>query len=287
MKPLKAIAQFTLLVLGAMVTVATSDPGGGGFYTSDEWVVDNLYDGQTAAATDIEIRLNLGTWDFDPNDGEDRKGAARALKKIRLYPEGKEDESVSFDLELDGEDSLLIPYGLRDDTDYVLDLEALSDSVESDRIIPEPIHFRTGSLPRVTGLWRNSDTLLITFSEPMNREDLFLGRASVDLFWQDDDELKSVVGDLNLADFAVQVDERLFMVAPVDFLDGAWVKVSGMVAAASGETLDGDGDGEPNGAGDDFLAAVQMSLLPVCYTREDIPAPCVAEEEIPDELRWM
>ena len=285
MKRLKAIAQFTLLVLGAVVSIATSDPGGG-FYTSDEWVVENLYDGQTAVVTGIEIRLALGTWDFDPSEGENRKGATRALKEIRLYPEGNEDDAVSFDIELGEEDAVLIPDGLKDDTEYVLDLEALVDTVESNRLIPEPIHFRTGSLPRITGLWRNEDTLIIAFSEPMDSEDLFLGHESVDIFWQDDTELKSVVGDLNLAGFITQVDERLFMVAPADFLDTAWVKVSGLVEGEGGVPLDGDGDGEADGAGDDFLEEILLSDLPECFTREDIPAPCVAEEDLYDE-QWM
>jgi hypothetical protein len=286
MKRIKQFTELSLLALGALVTVATSKPPEDMPYASDEWVVKNLYDGQTGVATDIEIRLALGTWDFDVYDGQDTRGAKDALESIRFY-RADDESAVNFTLKLGDEDSLLSPFGLTDDTEYVLDLSPAGESIQSDRFFPGPIHFRTGSLPRVTGLWRNDDTLLIVFSEPMDETDLFLGHASVDIFWQDDDALKSVVGDLNLADFVTQTDERLFMVAPVDFLDNAWVKVSGMVVGESGETLDGDGDGASNGAGDDFLEPVQLNHLPECFTREDIPAPCVAEDDVPVVPQWM
>ncbi len=170
--------------------------------------------------------------------------------------------------------------GLEPDTDYILDLTEMGNLLMVIRTVPEPINFSTQSRPTVTGVWRIDDTVLIAFSEPMDNESLRIDPESVDLLWEEDGELHSISADLNLSGFVSEAQERLFMFAPITWGGMAWIKVSRHVRGRSGVYLDGDEDHIPGEVGDDYLVELDLGLLSECYTRGDVPAPCVHQEDV-------
>jgi hypothetical protein len=286
MKRIKKMVQLMLLALGTLVVLATSDPGPGGFGVTDSWIVSNIYDGQTAVPQDITINLTIGSFDFQ-EDGEISGGRTRqALEEIRLYPEDDPSDLVALDFDIADETTVIRFDMLASDTWYVLDLTGMDVEMTSDRDLPDPLYFRTGSAPQVTDIFRNEDTLFIVFSEPMDPDTLDLSHSGVDILWQEDDELHSIVYSLNLADFAYDAEARLFRLAPVTFLDDVWIKVSGNVRGESGVYLDGNRNDIPGEVGDDYIAQVDIMSLDTCVTREDIPSPCVAHEDVPDNWSW-
>ncbi|MBT3221344.1 MAG: hypothetical protein HN348_19855 [Proteobacteria bacterium] len=62
-----------------------------------------------------------------------------------------------------------------------------------------------------------------------------------------------------------------------------WVKVAGEVRGLSGGTLDGNGNGSPGEAEDDYLSEpLLLGQLPACFSRDDVPAPCINETDVLD-----
>ena len=237
--------------------------------SDDTWVVSNVYDGQTAVSTDLTIRLAIGSRDLDSN----------GLDRIQLM-RAEDRESVPFNRRMESEASFIDPVSLAPDTAYILDVSGLSPYLTVTRRLPGPITFSTGSAPKVTGLWRNEDTLIISFSEPMNPATLQMNQASIDLIWLDDDgEVRSLASDTNLANYTWDTSGELFMMAPVP--QGLfWIKVAAEVRSNTGVPLDGNANGIPGESEDDFLLFVNTESLNTCFTREDIPVPCVDETVI-------
>ncbi|MBT3222534.1 MAG: hypothetical protein HN348_25960 [Proteobacteria bacterium] len=277
--------ELALLTVSVIASVATSPVRQETeLFWNDTWVVENLFDGQTAVPLDHEIKLTIGYQDFDPSDeegeGYSREQAELALQEIALHSPLK--GPVQLDIEV-YQDYSLIKAPLAQNTDYVLELDDLSSYLRVARQLPPPIHFSTTEGPKVTGLWRNDDTLIIAFSEPMDQNTMNLSQISVDVLWQDKD-LHSVASDLNLADFVWETRGNLFMFAPVTILGGAvWVKVAGEVQGLSGGTLDGNRNGSPGEAEDDYLSEpVLLGQLPACFSRDDVPTPCINETDVLD-----
>lgn len=255
----------------------------------ETWIARNLFDGQTAVPRDIEIELAIGYRDWsgsldgDASPGEEAR-AREGFESIRLYPEAEPYDLVPIEYSI-GErySSLLLPL-LEEDTRYVLDTVGLVQEIVVERPRLGPIVFSTSTAPQVTGIWRSEGTMILAFSEPMDGTTLDLGPGSVDVWWDAGDDLESIASDLNLADFAWETREDLFLVAPIQISGPILVVVAGEVLAATGSPLDGDRDGIPGEIEDDFFDVVEFADLPECFTREDVPAPCARFEDV--ELDW-
>jgi len=273
-----------LLVAGVLASLATSEFEPRRIGWNETWVAENLFDGQTAVPRDHEIRLTIGYRDFvefegDEIDGDVRDRASAAFAQIAIYRLGYGSAQLSLDVQIHDESSIIGHAPFAENTSYVLDLNALEGYLRVDRVAPGPIHFSTTHGPQVTGVWRNDDTLIVSFSEPMDPETLWLSQLSVDLLWEEDDELHSIASDLNLTDFAWETDGYLFLFAPVDWSGTVWVKVDRGVRGLSGGPLDGNGNGVPD-EDDDYVSEVNLLTLPVCFGREDIPAPCIDQNDV-------
>ncbi len=133
------------------------------------------------------------------------------------------------------------------------------------------------SAPQVLGVYRNSDTLFVVFSEVMDGETTRLGHGAIDLVFREGDAVHSVVSDLNLADFDSSLNGRVFAVAPITNRPFDLV-VGGMVTGALGGALDVDRDGRPD-PGRAFVHTVYPTLLDICRRRSDYPYPCISEAE--------
>ncbi len=251
----------------------------------ETWLVANLYDGQTAVDPNVVIVLNVGFQDFEAVDtpyGVLPEVAEAHLTRVR------NGEEVPVDVAVDVAQMRLYPQQpLSPNTRYELSLHDLRSAMTSRRMQPSPIQFYTGSAPRVTGLWRVEDTLIIAFSEPMDPDSLHLGHDSVDVLWDQDGELQSIASSHNLADYVWETKENLFLLTSIYFADAegfgkVWVMVAGSARGVSGVALDGDGDWISGEVGDDFFEEVSTPYLPWCFTREDIPDPCVRENQVPN-----
>ena len=280
----RRIYEAAVLLAAGYASLATSAPADQ--RVDNRWVIANLFDGQTAVPRDVTIELRIGIRDFRPADGGGSTSAAReeaeaALHWLWLHEADGVDE-VALEHELRENVVLVHPVEpLQPDTRYALDVVGVAANTASERPIPEVIEFTTRSGPQVTGLWRVSDTLMITFSEPIAPGTLRLAPDSVDLLWDSEDGLRSVTADRNLADYVWDDDGLTFRVAPFDFSHPVWVMVSADVRGVSGAPLDGDGDGVPGEPDDDFLEQVNPSQLPGCFTSEDRPEPC-----LPQTAEW-
>ena len=288
MKRTRTLAMAALLAAGGFLSLATSIDDGPPpeiIETDATWMVSNLYDGQTGVPVNRVVDLAVGTRDF----GGIAEDAQAALESILFYRVDNGDP-VEFEVSVGSfTSSLTVPGGLRPDTDYILDLAPLSGTTETRRWVPDPICFSTRKGPQVIGMWRNEDTLIIEFSEPMDPETLFVGQTSVDLLWEENGEIRSLAADTNIASYLWETRGTLFLLAPMDFQDeqfGAyWIKVTTRVRSSDGTALDGDMDGRPGEISDDYIWEFHPYTLQTCYTREDIPHPCISEQEIPEP--WM
>ncbi len=245
------------------------------------WVVANLYDGQNAVPENLAITLTLGERDFASN-------AQQSLSEVLLY-RADDLETVPFEVTMTWEGATLTPVDwLTPHTDYVLDLRHMIVHIVSKRQLPPPIHFSTRLAPRVLGIWRNDSTLILEFSRTMDADTLYVGAQSVDVLWEEQGELVSLAMDHNLAAFSWMASDRLFQLAPFDPPGDVWIKISGDVRGSDGEPLDGDGDGVagPGPGADDYLVRVNADALPACFTRADIPRPCMMLEDIPTLTTW-
>lgn len=141
---------------------------------------------------------------------------------------------------------------------------------------PEPIRFFTGTAPRVIGLWRTQQTLVVVFSEPMDPNTLNLGHGMVDMVFQQDGQLVTVATDLNLADFVWEGQGHTFVMAPIT--DRPFDLIIGPeVFGLTGAPPDIDGDGLPD-PGQIFVHPVVPELLETCHVRPDFPDPCITPE---------
>ncbi|MDD5305811.1 MAG: hypothetical protein PHU25_00680 [Deltaproteobacteria bacterium] len=288
---LKRTVELVVLFASCFLSLATFGPGpdfsdddDDGWYvdTDETWVVENVFDGQTAVPRDHVIRLTIGYRDFagfeaETYSDEVKELTATELAKITLRPRNVPAPPVDFEVKINGTTSVIEHDAFAPNTEYVLDLTGIGN-LAVERIIPKPLGFSTTAGPRVTGLWRSDDTLIIAFSERMDPATLSLASDSVDVLWEKDGDLHSIASELNLADFAWKTDGFLFFAASMTPFDEAWIKVDRSVSGESGGLLDGDKDGVPGEAGDDFVQQVSYSTLPSCFTRADIPAPCVTED---------
>lgn len=284
MRIVRSCLQLALLAAGVFFSIATSPVSRTEVTVSDDtWIVENLYEGQTAVPRDHVIRLTVGNRDFaddgDTTDRSVRDRAQDAMERVLIY-ELETEEEVSQRVDVHDTYTLIEPLGLKSDTDYILDIGGIYDYITIERDFVPPIEFTTRPGPRVTGIWRNDDTLIVAFSESMDESTLTIAQDSVDLIWEKDEDLHSISADLNLADFVWEADNELFLLSPVDIFDSAWLKVARHVRGDSGARLDGNANGIAGEAGDDYLVEIEPSALPICYMREDIPMPCVSEEEV-------
>jgi len=290
-KRMKRALELSVLVAGAVLCLATSGKRVSVEYHryDERWIVSNLYDGQTGVPKDHVIELAIGYQDFfTQNSGaktadilveEAIVRAKRAFQSIYLIDVNG--MHVNYQLSI-GQDTTYITHDpFSDDTQYQLDLSDVRTYTARPEI--EPITFTTTSAPKVTGVWRTATTVIVTFSEPMDPESLYLSQSSVDLLWEADNDLHSMAADLNLADFTWQTDDDLFMFGPVDaeWFQSGWLVVSGEAQSKAGALLDGNADGVPGDVDDDYVTPVSLSHLPICYAREDIPMPCIAVNDVP------
>jgi hypothetical protein len=290
MKFIKTIIQVGLLGTALYFSIASSGEEIWR-YSNGLWVVENLFEGETSVEPYRAIRLTIGNRDF-VKDGElgvtdtATKRAKKAFKKVSLY-RADTLSPVGLDIEI-GDRTTVINHDLLDENaDYVLDLDRLQYSLRSSRLYVDPIGFSTAKTPQVLGLWKNEDTLIVVFSQTMDAETLTIGHNSVDYFWEEDDELHSICSDLNLADFVWAAGGHIFMVASVDILvSPGWLRISGDARSTDGEFLDGNGNGIPGEPDDDYLVELKVSDLETCYSRDDIPAPCVSENDVPVNVNW-
>lgn len=283
MTTVRRVCETAVLLAAGWASIATTDPGGPG-RSDSSWILGNLFDGQTAVARDLEIELRIGIQDFRPMDGD---GGESETKGARTKTEGalhdlsltdtEDGNSVELEYEIGESTTIVRPVEpLQPNTRYELDASVLAGSAVTWRPPPGVVEFTTRPGPQVTGVWRVDDTLMIAFSEPLESGALELAADSVDLLWECDAGLCSVVADRNLADFAWDNEDKLFRVAPIPDYQELWVKVSRSVTGESGALLDGDGDGNTGELDDDFLELVTVSDLPICRASEDRPEPCVA-----------
>ena len=293
MRSLKKYAQLLLVFVASIASFATSSVGERETsYFDETWVVTNLFDGQTAVPLDHQIRLSIGYRDFTTPDEPEitdavRKDAERILALIRITDLQSEIDHP-FSVEVYEDHSVLNTELFAQDRDYELFLGDLQFRVLTTRQIPFSLSFSTMSRPQVTGVWRVEDTLLITFSEPMDAESLSISQNSIDLLFEENNafeegkELRSIAADMNLADFVLEAEDDHLRFGPIPEIESGWLKVSRDVTAMTGVTLDGNGDAQPGQVDDDFVEAVNLLGLPECYTRGDIPQPCVTFSELPD-----
>lgn len=260
-------------------------------YSNTLWVVENLFEGETSVEQDRAIRLTIGNRDF-VKDGEKgvtdaaRKRANKAFKKVSLY-HADTMSPVNLDVEIDDRSTVIRHDLLEENADYVLDLDRLQFSLRSSRLYVDPIGFSTANTLQVIGLWKNEDTLIVAFSQTMDASTLTIGHNSVDYFWEEEDDLHSICSDLNLADFVWAAGEYIFMVASIDILvSPGWLRISGDARSTDGEFLDGNGNGIPGEPDDDYLVELKVSDLETCYSRDDIPDPCVSENDVPVNVNW-
>ena len=251
----------------------------------ETWIVANVFDGQTHVPRDITFEITVGYRDFEEEDrayGELPEGA------VVLLTRALGNQPVPCAIEVEHTRTLVKPLApLSPDADYELDAAPFVARTTSVRMAAFPIDFSTRAAPRVTGLWRVGATLMIAFSEPMDPDTLYLGHDSVDLIWEEDGELRSAATHHNLAGYVWETRGDLFALAPISFADDSGfgsltVMVAADVLGESGVPLDGDGDRRPGEVDDDYFQDVTTTLLPECFTREDIPDPCVHERDVPD-----
>jgi hypothetical protein len=254
--------------------------------TWDEtWILSNLFDGQTAVPPDYEIQIAVGYRDFleDPSfpvTEEVRQLTETALSRIELLKADDPSRKIQLRFTIFTGHTLINHDGFDEDTDYILDVAGIETDLRVNRIIPYEIGFSTARRPQVTGIWKNDSTLIVSFSEPIDGETLTIAQQSFDVLWEDDNDIVSIASDLNLADFTWATDGHLFMLAPISFLSAGWVKITGDIRGLSGAYLDGNRNGILGEADDDFVEEVIFSSLPTCYARDDIPDPCLADDEI-------
>lgn len=291
MRSVKTLGQVMLLAAGCLVALASSWEDWEERFWDETWMVSNVFDGQTAVPEDIVIELAVGYRDYSdnpdvgtPDGGEEpsagkqtRRLAEAGMAEVELFAVDSPSEKVELSFDISWESTRIHHRGLDPDTDYVLDVSGIDDGMVVSRTPPSPVRFSTRQGPQVTGLWRNEDTLFITFSEPMDPETLGIAHDEVDVLWEEDGELHSLAGDANLAGFVWETDGFVFRVAPVDWTGSAWIKVSADARGQSGAYLDGNGNGVPGEPADDYLEDWALELLPQCFARPDVPQPCFAE----------
>jgi hypothetical protein len=241
----------------------------------EAWPHKQLYAGKTAVETDA-IELRGVHWTVLGSMSLDQVKPARAWVALVRTADA---EPHPFSVELQGMTSgsvrLLPEGGLDSDTEYLLAFP--NCAFQPHLLCPPPITFRTGSAPQVVGLWRAEDTLLVVFSEPMDGASLYLGHDSVDMVFEEGAVTRSVVADLNVADFVWATEGPIFMVAPISKVPFRLV-LGPKLRSALGARLDVDGDGTP-GDPFNFVHPVEPVSLPTCHTRADYPDPCLSPEQ--------
>ncbi len=253
--------------------------------TDETWMVVNVWDGQTSVDPGITIELALGQQDFRLSSQAEDVISDVVLRRTDTG------SAVPVRLTIGWASTHVVPVnGLQPDTDYELDLTPLEGQLYSTRgFPPRPVRFSTRDTPRVVGLYRvedlntATDTLVVLFSQPMYAATLYVSQQSVDLIWQDGGLLRSLAADQNLAAYAWDTAEHLFLLAPFEARPSMWLKISSSVKGVNGVRLDGDGDGIGGTAWDDHVEEISWPVqIPVCFSRSDIPQPCIASEHIPD-----
>ncbi len=252
---------------------------------NETWIVANLFEGQTAVPLDHPIRLNIGHRDFldrpdDPITADIRQIASDALSLVELYDADNSTHEVGIDCSVFNDYTVVRHERFDEETDYILAVDEVEPHLVVNRIIPDALRFSTARRPQVTGIWKNEKTLIVSFSEPIDGNTLALSHQSFDVLWEADNDISSISSNLNLADFTWATEGHLFMLAPVSFINSGWIKITGNVRALSGAYLDGNNNGITGETDDYFVEEVMFDYLPICYAREDIPDPCVADEEL-------
>jgi hypothetical protein len=289
MRRIKTFLELCLLAAGCLAALASSVPDEIVIRTDETWVISNLFDGQTAVPLDTDVRLAIGARDFvasedvEPDDHA-FASAEGAMREVRVYPKFNPIAALDTQVVIDETTTQILLPPLAADTEYVLDLGPLEQRLSVERVVPDPIAFSTRAGPRVTGVWITGDTLVVSFSEPMDPGSLEIGHDSVDVLWEEDGDLHSIAADMNLADYVWATEGMLFKMAPFDAPAEGWVKVSASARGAAGALLDGNGNGVPGETTDDFIVELFMDDLATCCAREDIPMPCV--ECVPEEEEW-
>ncbi len=237
------------------------------------WPLKNVFDQQTAVPTDLKLRVRGLHWDLVADINTDWVSLLRApdYTPVKL---GIEVTKVS-----SGTVTLTPIGGLEPDTRYVLafpDYDEWRHNFMWSIRVPPPLTFSTRSAPRVIGLWRNGDTLVVVFSEPMDPDALTLASGAADLVYEVDGEPFSVAADGEPADYAWEATGHFFNIAPIT--NQAFDLVLGpKVVSGSGTPLDTDGDEVPD-PDSVFVRRVEPVALPVCHQRDDYPDPCIDAE---------
>lgn len=277
-RALRGMAESCILLLAALLCMATEPPeteippnlpdddAPDRFEVTAPglWPLIDLRDLDTAVSPEASFTLRGVHWRFFDGAGG---------PVVRLFA-GPTQDPVGVEVELlsraSGRVTVTPVASLDEDTEYLLSISSCADLMPNMRC-PPPTLFSTASAPRVTGLWRSGDTLIVVFSEPMDEESLVLAHGAVDLLFETGGERRSVVSDLNLADFAWQADGRIFSVAPIT--DKPFTLVLGPgVRALAGGAFDGT-----------FAHRVWPGLLETCHTRIDYPDPCISPADAAEE----
>ncbi|MBT9558703.1 MAG: hypothetical protein IV100_21915 [Myxococcales bacterium] len=140
-----------------------------------------------------------------------------------------------------------------------------------------PLKLFPASAPQVIGTYRVDDTLFVVFSELMDGETTKLAHGAIDLVFRDGPVVRSVVSDLNLADFETSLFGNVFAVAPITATPFELV-IGPTVVSRLGGALDINRDGLAD-PGRPFVHLVYPTLLDLCRSRADYPYPCISEED--------
>ncbi|MBN2530232.1 MAG: hypothetical protein JXR76_27830 [Deltaproteobacteria bacterium] len=232
MKRFGYVGQLLLLGIGVFFSLATSAPQQEDVLVDDTWVLQNIFDGQTAVAVTTPIDLRIGWDDFSdsptvvtrnsdmrfvadkvgapPNPGA-LKLARNALKNIQLKTTNG--ATIPFNVTVKRFTSRIVPTAPLDSgTPYTLDLYPLRPYLKVPRPVPSTVSFSTAPVIHVLDVWQNNDTVIISFSAPIDETTITLSPLSIDFLWEENGELYSLASDTNTQDYLYETNGNLFMI---------------------------------------------------------------------------
>lgn len=297
MKYATLFMQFILLLLGCFFSLATSAPYKPEIPLDDTWIARNVYENQTAYPVNQPIDLAVGYDDFatDPSmvdrgtvvtfdadtvatrqSSSAHRNALNGLETITLQlPDGT---PVPFTTEVKRFTTRITPtVPLMSDQQYILAFNDLRTRLRVDRPVPDTIEFSTAPVIHVLDMWRNNDTLIVSFSAPLS-ETTTLSTTGIDILWEENNAIYSVAGDTNPANYLYETGENLFMITAPDFLtsSAAWLRLGPSVTGRNGEPIRAVDVDDPTMTV--VLLPIEWDQLSECQTREDVPEPCIRLE---------
>lgn len=293
------LVQFSALLVGCFFSLATSAPRRDSMPPSDDtWMVANVFDGQTAFPINGTIDLAVGWDDFsststivgrevyiqfdddEPSTGQNEDGyseATAALSKVSLQK--ADGTPVPFTVAVQKRTSRISPnLALLPNTEYILSLDNIADAMSIIRPAPGTIRFSTTKELHVLDVWQNNSTVIVAFSAPVNSDTAILGTTYIDFIWKQNEQLYSLAGDTNTADYLYETDGNLFMISSLNFLSAfpTWLRIGPNVTGLNAEPVVPSTE-ETNTDGLVFLP-IDWAQLDICQVRIDAPEPCITIE---------